>query len=102
MTLANQHSPLELDVSHVAHLARLDLREEEKQLFSQQLQEVLKHIEHLNQLDLSEVVPVSHATTLSDIVREDLAQESFPKETMIALAPHQAHGLWMVPNVLES
>ena len=43
------------DVEHVAKLARLELTEEEKEKFTKQLGDVLKHVAAMNEVDTSNV-----------------------------------------------
>ena len=46
------------DVEHVAKLARLELTEEEKEKFTKQLDDVLKHVDAMNEVDTSNVEPM--------------------------------------------
>ena len=39
------------DVEHVAKLARLELTEEEKEMFTHQLGDVLEHVEKMNEVN---------------------------------------------------
>ena len=48
------------DVVHVARLARLDLSDEEVELFTAQLRSVLDHAADVASLDLSHLEPSSH------------------------------------------
>ena len=48
------------DVEHVAKLARLELSEEEKAKFAEQLGAILKYAQKLNELDTENVPPTSH------------------------------------------
>ena len=43
------------DVEHVAKLARLELTEEEKEKFTKQLGDVLKHVDAMNEVDTKAV-----------------------------------------------
>ena len=45
------------DVEHVAKLARLELSEDEKEKFTKQLGDVLKHVDAMNEVDTSNVEP---------------------------------------------
>ena len=59
------------DVEHVARLARLDLSEEEKEMFTAQLSAILKYAEKLNELDTSNVEPTTHVLHVSNVMRDD-------------------------------
>ncbi|CAH1231851.1 MULTISPECIES: Asp-tRNA(Asn)/Glu-tRNA(Gln) amidotransferase subunit GatC [Paenibacillus] len=89
------------DVDHVAKLARLDLNDTEKDLFTDQLNAILKYAEQLNQLDTEGVVPTSHAMPLVNVMREDVAKPSLPIEKVMLNAPDHEDGQFKVPAVLE-
>ena len=59
------------DVEHVAKLARLELTEEEKEKFTKQLGDVLKHVDAMNEVDTSNVEPMSHAIDFVNVMRDD-------------------------------
>jgi aspartyl-tRNA(Asn)/glutamyl-tRNA(Gln) amidotransferase subunit C len=89
------------DVEHVAKLARLELSEEEKQVFTEQLNSILKYAEHLNSLDTEGVEPTSHAMPLLNVMREDKTHESLPPDKVFLNAPEEEEGQFKVPAVLE-
>ncbi|NNE93824.1 MAG: Asp-tRNA(Asn)/Glu-tRNA(Gln) amidotransferase subunit GatC, partial [Verrucomicrobiales bacterium] len=51
-----------MDIKHIAHLARLELTEEEAAEYETQLEDILKYVEHLDAADVSEIEPTAHAT----------------------------------------
>jgi len=85
-------------VEHVARLARLSLRDDERELFARQLEEILAWAESLQALDVSEVPPAAHA--LSPRWREDVPRDGLPRERVLEAAPDAAEGLFRVPRVL--
>lgn len=89
------------DVEHVAKLARLDLSEEEKHMFTEQLNAILKYAEKLNSLDTADVEPTSHVMPLSNVMREDEVRPSLPIEKVLLNAPDEEDGQFKVPAVLE-
>ena len=91
----------EIDVAHVARLARLNLTAEETTLFQEQLGRVLEYAEKLRKPDTSEVVTAAHAAPLFDVLREDEPRPWFTEEEALSNAPRQANGLFVVPKVVE-
>jgi len=89
------------DVEHVAKLARLDLSEEEKEMFTAQLSAILKYAEKLNELDTDHVEPTTHVLHVSNVMREDEVKESLPIEKVLRNAPDDEDGQFKVPAVLE-
>ena len=74
-------------VLHVARLARLKLTDEEVERMSSELSAVLDHIENISQLDLDGVEPTTHVVELENVLRNDVPRPSWPRETMLELAP---------------
>ena len=91
----------DLDVAYVAKLARLNLTEDETQLFQTQLQQVLTYADKLREVDVSGVDIAAHAVPMFNVFREDAARHWFTKEEALSNAPHQANGLFIVPKVVE-
>jgi len=89
------------DVEHVAKLARLDLTDEEKEQFTEQLNAILKYVSKLNELDTTNVEPTSHVLPLANVMREDEIRPSWPLEQVMANAPDEEDGQFKVPAVLD-
>jgi len=92
---------MEMDLSRVVKLARIELTPEEERRLAPQLSEVLKYIEKLNELDVSGVEPTAHATPLSNVMREDEPRDSLSQEEALRNAPKAANGLFVVPKIVE-
>jgi len=93
--------PVQIDVAHVARLARLNLTEEETRLFQAQLGRVLEYAEKLRELDTSQVEAAAHAVPIFNIFREDEPQAGFTVEEALSNAPRQANGLFVVTKVVK-
>ncbi len=89
------------EVETVAKLARLTVTEEEKQMFAQQLDNILTYVEKLKELDTSQVEPTSHVLPLKNVFREDEVRPSTPKEDIMSLAPERTDGFFRVPKIIE-
>ena len=91
----------DLDVAYVARLARLNLTDEETELFQKQLGDVLKYAEKLREVDVSNVEAAAHALPIFNVFREDEPRDWFTEEQALSNAPRQAKGLFIVPKVVE-
>jgi aspartyl-tRNA(Asn)/glutamyl-tRNA(Gln) amidotransferase subunit C len=90
-----------MDVSYIAHLARIHLTEEETQLFQGQLDQVLTYVEQLGELDVSKVEPTAHAMMLVNVLREDTPSPSLDHDAVVANAPAARDGQILVPKIME-
>jgi aspartyl-tRNA(Asn)/glutamyl-tRNA(Gln) amidotransferase subunit C len=91
----------DLDVAYVARLVRLNLTEEETELFQKQLGDVLKYAEKLREVDVSNVEAAAHALPIFNVFREDEPRDWFTAEQALSNAPRQAKNLFIVPKVVE-
>jgi aspartyl-tRNA(Asn)/glutamyl-tRNA(Gln) amidotransferase subunit C len=88
------------DVAHVAKLARLDVTEEEMELFSGQLAAVLEHAADVEALDTAGVPPTAHPLPLQNVFREDVERPSVDRDEVLAMAPDAEDGRFKVPRIL--
>lgn len=94
-------APAELNIEHVAQLARIALTPEEKAQFAAQLGDVLHHIEQLKQVDVSGVEPTAHAFAVNNVWQDDVARPGLPVEAALKNAPAQRDNMIVVPKVVE-
>lgn len=91
----------DLNIDHVATLARIALTSEEKSKFEQQLGDVLHHIEQLSKVDVSGVEPTAHAYPIFNVWADDVAQPGLPVDEALRNAPAQRDHMVVVPKVVE-
>ena len=91
----------DLDVAYVARLARINLTDEETELFQKQLGDVLKYAEKLREVDVSNVEAAAHALPIFNVFREDAPRDWFTAQQALSNAPRQANGLFIVTKVVE-
>jgi len=89
----------EIDVAHVARLARLNLTAAETELFQAQLERVLEYAEKLKQADTSTVE--TEAVAIHDVTRPDEPRDWFTTAEALRNAPRAANDLFVVPKVVE-
>ncbi len=92
---------MKMDIEKVARLARLELSEEEKVTFGNQLEQILTYMEQLNRLDTTGVEPTSHAIPIHNAFREDETRPSFPQEEVLSISPDQENRHFKVPRIIE-
>ncbi len=90
-----------IDVSYVANLAKIQLTDQEAELFQAQLDQVLEYVEQLKEPDVSGVEPTAHAMPRVNVLREDTPRESLDHDTVLANAPAARDGHISVPKILE-
>jgi aspartyl-tRNA(Asn)/glutamyl-tRNA(Gln) amidotransferase subunit C len=91
----------DLNIDHVATLARLALTPAEKVEFSRQLGDVLAYIEQLKQVDVTQIEPTAHAFAVCNVWADDVPRPGLPVEAALQNAPAQRDNMIVVPVVVE-
>ena len=86
----------------VAHLARLDIAPDELVRMTAQLEGMLEHFADIDALDLSQVVPMTQAYPLVNVLRADVAQPCLDRDEVLAAAPAAEDGRFRVPPIIGS
>jgi len=98
------------DIQKVAHLARLEINEQEATATLQKLTGILNLIEQMQSVNTAGILPMSHAQDLNQRLREDVVTYQNQREALQSNAPdigngHQeqalSEGLFLVPKVIE-
>ena len=87
------------DVEHVAKLARLELTEEEKELYTKQLGAVLEYVNQMNEVDTSNIEPMTQVVDFVNVMREDKVEYEHTKEELMKNAPEEEDGVFRVPKI---
>jgi aspartyl-tRNA(Asn)/glutamyl-tRNA(Gln) amidotransferase subunit C len=88
------------DVEHVAHLARLGLKDDEITLLQGQLNHILEQYAKLAELPTDDIPPTAQTIELENILREDVVTPSLPVESVLANAAEADDGYIVVPAIL--
>jgi aspartyl-tRNA(Asn)/glutamyl-tRNA(Gln) amidotransferase subunit C len=90
------------DVERIAALAQLELTDEEKQLFTRQLADILAYAEQVREIDTSGVPATAHVDAAHRAERDDEPRPSLPIAEAIDNAPDgdRPAGLFKVPRVI--
>jgi len=93
----------EIDVEHVAKLAKLELTSDEVKKFRNQLGEILEYMDQLMEVDVAMVEPTSQTTGLTNVVREDEIDMTrvFGQKEAISGTEKTLNGYFVVPALLN-
>lgn len=91
----------QININHVAKLARLTLTEEEAARYESQLNGILTYIDTLTRYDLDGVEPTAHAMPVYDVLRADEPRPGFTQEQALSNAPKRIADQIQIPKVIE-
>ena len=89
------------DVAHIAHLARLQIDEQDVPLYARNLSQILQLLEAMNAVDTEGVEPMAHPVDTTQPLRADEVTEVDRRDEFQRNAPAVADGLYLVPRVIE-
>jgi aspartyl-tRNA(Asn)/glutamyl-tRNA(Gln) amidotransferase subunit C len=94
--------PLSLqEVEHIAKLARLDLTDEEKNRYREQLSAILDHVAQLQKLETASIQPTSGVFSAESHLRSDKSRPGLPTETLLRTAAEKEGAQFKIPPVFE-
>mgnify|MGYP002508121652 CR=1 FL=1 len=85
-------------IEYVAILAKLELTDEEMAQAGKDMGRMLDYIDKLAELDTDGVEPMSHIFPVQNVFREDEVTNSDMREQLLANAPQQKEGMFVVPR----
>jgi aspartyl-tRNA(Asn)/glutamyl-tRNA(Gln) amidotransferase subunit C len=94
--------PVEIDVEHVARLARLALTDEEMERFRRQLGLILEHAAKVGEVAAEDVPPTAQPVPRSNVTRPDVPGPCLMPEEALAGAPDREGDLFRVPPLVEA
>ncbi|MBU4314943.1 Asp-tRNA(Asn)/Glu-tRNA(Gln) amidotransferase subunit GatC [Patescibacteria group bacterium] len=94
---------IEFNVDSVAKLAMLDLTDEERAMFAQQLPSIMAYVSKLHEVDTSKVDSSAYLTDLKNVMREDVAIDLSEdlRADLIKAFPSEKGGALEVPAIFE-
>jgi aspartyl-tRNA(Asn)/glutamyl-tRNA(Gln) amidotransferase subunit C len=89
------------EVAKLAELARLDLPESELDEYAKQFEIILESVAKVGEVSTKDVKPMSHATGLVNVFREDVTKESLSRDEILRSAPATEDDRFRVPRILD-
>ena len=89
------------EVKKVAHLARLELNEDEINNHAEQLEKILEYIKQLEKIDTSDVPCTTRAIEVVNVFRSDEKKNSDCIEELLALGPSRENKYFKVPKIIN-
>jgi aspartyl-tRNA(Asn)/glutamyl-tRNA(Gln) amidotransferase subunit C len=94
--------PVEIDIDHVARLARIELTEDEKTQLRAQLGVILEHAATVGEVAAADVPPTAQPIPQANVYREDEPEPSISQDAALANAPEREDDRFRVPRIVET
>ena len=89
------------EVNKVAHLARLELNEDEINNHAEQLEKILGYIKQLEKIDTDDIPCTTRAIEVINIFRKDANKNSECIEEILNLGPSKEDKYFKVPKIIN-
>ena len=89
------------EVLKIAHLARLEVADDELARYIAELGNILSLVDRMDQADTTSVEPMAHPLDSVQRLRTDEVTETNQRELFQSGAPAVRDGLYVVPKVIE-
>lgn len=89
------------DVERIAHLARLQIDENDIPAYTENLSSILNLVDQMQQADTDNIAPLANPLDAVQRLRADEVTETDQRDKLQAVAPAVADGLFLVPKVIE-
>jgi aspartyl-tRNA(Asn)/glutamyl-tRNA(Gln) amidotransferase subunit C len=94
--------PVQIDIDHVARLARLELTEDERSRMRTQLAVILDHAAKVGEVAADDVPPTASAIPAANVYREDEPEPSLTHDAAMHSAPDREDERFRVPKIAET
>ena len=85
---------------NVELLAQLSINEDEIGRAKRKMQQMLDYVEKLQEIDTEDVQAMSHIFPVSNVFREDEVVNGDDRDAMLANAPKEKEGQYVVPKTV--
>ncbi len=92
--------PIDIDIAHVARLARLALGADDLEAYRRQLGVILEHAARVQGLEL-DAEPIANPLGLTNALRPDEVSPSLSRAEILEVAPEHRDGYFVVPPAME-
>ena len=89
------------EVAHLAHLARLDLTEDELDHYASQLDVIIGAVARVSEVAAQDIPPTSHSVPLTNVLRDDVTTGCLTPPEALAGAPATEDDRFRVPRILD-
>ncbi|MCM8791640.1 MAG: Asp-tRNA(Asn)/Glu-tRNA(Gln) amidotransferase subunit GatC [Candidatus Omnitrophica bacterium] len=88
-------------VNYIADLARIALSQEEAEILSHQLKEILDFIDRLKEINIEDMPATTHILEVKNVLREDILRPSISSAKVLDMAPLKKDNFFVVPKIIE-
>jgi aspartyl-tRNA(Asn)/glutamyl-tRNA(Gln) amidotransferase subunit C len=93
--------PVDIDIDHVARLARIALTDQEKATLKEQLGVILDHAAKVGEAAAEDVPPTAYSIPRANVLRDDVLEPCLPVDEALRNVPEREGDYVRVPRITE-
>lgn len=90
------------EVKRVANLSKLSFKEEELDMFTEQMSQIIEMMERLEEVNTEGVAFTSNVTKEINVMREDVVVQTNTREELMSNVPETQDGFIKVPAIMDN
>lgn len=90
------------EVKRVANLSKLSFKEEELDMFTEQMSQIIEMMERLEEVDTEGVAFTSNVTKEINVMREDVVVQTNTRDELMSNVPETQDGFIKVPAIMDN
>ncbi len=92
---------MQIDIEYISKLAALPLSDEEKKIFTPQLEQIIGFVEKLSECDTQNIEPTYQVTGKINELRPDVPQDSLSQQDVVSNAKQTEDGYIVAKGVFN-
>jgi len=88
-------------LDRIASLAKINIKDEEREKLKSDMSAILNWVEKLNELDTEDTEPITQMTGEINKLRNDTEVRNVSREEALKNASHKKDGFFVVPKVIR-
>ena len=89
------------EVKHIARLSKLNIPDNELEYYLSEMDKMINHFNIISKVDTSNVKPMTHVNTMTNVLREDKSKESLTTNEAIENSSETFGQFIKIPKVID-
>jgi len=89
------------EVKHIARLSKLNIPDNELEYYLSEMDKMINHFNIISKVDTSNVEPMTHVNTMTNVLREDKSKESLTTNEAIENSSETFGQFIKIPKIID-
>ena len=89
------------EVKHIAKLSKLNIPDNELEYYLSEMDKMINHFNILSKVDTSDVQPMTHVNTMTNIYREDESKDSLSTKEALKNSSETFGQFIKIPKIID-